>query len=286
MKKTIALMIALLGAQAMSAHASAEDTAALAHYPQPDQVRSDILAAAGNAEREEVSGRQAGRLMMLHSALAHTWSSSGNVSQAPRLARRLLEAYSQAYRSIDEKERAEPYWREKCGYLANLFDTCRRKRFTYELQYFKTSAQAANDTAQLYFPSEYRDRFVDLTGVGGSRQRFAEYQSERREAGRVDERRSFRKKLPALLGGLSLIPLCIGFALFGMARRIGTSLKRYEFDNTTAGGVVEFSSFEASQAHERKQALQKVIANIGYLVFVIGVLGLGGAVGVLIANSQ
>ena len=164
MKKTIALMIALLGAQAMSAHASAEDTAALAHYPQPDQVRSDILAAAGNAEREEVSGRQAGRLMMLHSALAHTWSSSGNVSQAPRLARRLLEAYSQAYRSIDEKERAEPYWREKCGYLANLFDTCRRKRFTYELQYFKTSAQAANDTAQLYFPSEYRDRFVDLTG--------------------------------------------------------------------------------------------------------------------------
>jgi hypothetical protein len=170
--------------------------------------------------------------MLLHSALADTWSSSGNVSQVPPPARKLLEAYSRAYRSIDEKERAEPYWREKCGYLANLFDTCRRKRFTYKRQYFKTSAQAANDTAQLYFPSGYRDRFVDLTGVGGSRQRFADYQSERREAGRVDERRLFRKKLPALLGGLSLIPLCIGFALFGMARRIGTSLKRYELDDS------------------------------------------------------
>jgi hypothetical protein len=69
------------------------------------------VATAGNAEPEEVSGRQAGRLMLLHSALADTWSSSGNVSQVPPPARKLLEAYSRAYRSIDEKERAEPYWR-------------------------------------------------------------------------------------------------------------------------------------------------------------------------------
>lgn len=79
MKKTIALMIALLGGLAMSAHATVEDTAALAHYPQPDQVRSDVLASAGNAEPEEIAGRQAGRLMMLHGALAHTWSGPARV---------------------------------------------------------------------------------------------------------------------------------------------------------------------------------------------------------------
>ena len=46
-----------------------------------------------------------------------------------RVARELLDAYSRAYRSIDEKMQADPDWRKKCGYLDNLFDTCRRQRF-------------------------------------------------------------------------------------------------------------------------------------------------------------
>ncbi|MBD9477871.1 hypothetical protein [Pseudoxanthomonas sp. PXM02] len=286
MKIGAMLMFALLGTQAGLAWANDEDAAALAHYPSAEQVQSDLLATAGDAEPDEIAGRQAGRLMMLHSALAHTSSSSGNVSQASRPARELLDAYSQAYRSLDEKMQADPDWRKKCGYLDNLFDTCRRQRFAREKNYFKASPQAAQETAQLYFPPGYQDRFVDLTGVGGSRQRFADYQSERREAGRAERGREFRKKLPLILGGLSLIPLGIGIALFVLARRLGTSLARYEFHNTSAGGVVEFASFEASQAHERKRLLQRLLGNAGYLILAIGVLGFGLAVGVLIANSQ
>jgi hypothetical protein len=286
MKIGAVLMFAMLGAQAGLAWANDHDAAALAHYPSAEQVQSDILATAGDAEPYEIAGRQAGRLMMLHGALAHTASGSGNVSQASRPARELLDAYSQAYRSLDEKMQANPDWRKKCGYLDNLFDTCRRQRFASEKNYFKASPQAAQETARLYFPPEYQDRFVDLTGVGGSRQRFADYQSERREAGRAERGREFRKKLPLILGGLSLIPLGIGIALIALARRMGTSLARYEFHNTSAGGVVEFASFEASQAHERKRLLQRVLGNAGYLILAIGVLGFGLAVGVQFANSQ
>lgn len=286
MKIGAVLMFAMLGGQAGLAWANDEDAAALAHYPSAAQVQSDLLATAGDAEPDDIAGRQAGRLMMLHSALAHTASSSGNVSQASGPAQELLDAYSRAYRSIDEKMQADPDWRKKCGYLDNLFDTCRRQRFAREKNYFKASPQAARETAQLYFPPGYQDRFVDLTGVGGRRQRFADYQSERHEAGRAGRGREFRKKLPIVLGGFSLIPLGIGIVLFALARRTGNSLARYEFHNTSAGGVVEFASFEASQAHERKRLLQRLLGNAGYLALAIGVLGLGLAVGVLIANSQ
>lgn len=286
MKIGAVLMFAMLGGQAGLAWANDEDTAALAHYPSAAQVQSDLLATAGDAEPDDIAGRQAGRLMMLHSALAHTASSSGNVSQASGPARELLDAYSRAYRSIDEKMQAYPDWRKKCGYLDNLFDTCRRQRFAREKNYFKASPQAARETAQLYFPPGYQDRFVDLTGVGGSRQRFADYHSERHEAGRAGRGREFRKKLPIVLGGFSLIPLGIGIVLFALARKTGNSLARYEFHNTSAGGVVEFASFEASQAHERKRLMQRLLGNAGYLALAIGVLGLGLAVGVLIANSQ
>ena len=286
MKIGAVLMFAMLGGQAGLAWANDEDAAALAHYPSAAQVQSDLLATAGDAEPDDLAGRQAGRLMMLHSALAHTASSSGNVSQASGPAQELLDAYSRAYRSIDEKMQADPDWRKKCGYLDNLFDTCRRQRFAREKNYFKASPQAARETAQLYFPPSYQDRFVDLTGVGGSRQRFADYQSERHEAGRAGRGREFRKKLPIVLGGFSLIPLGIGIVLFALARKTGNSLARYEFHHTSAGGVVEFASFEASQAHERKRLLQRLLGNAGYLALAIGVLGLGLAVGVLIANSQ
>ncbi|MGR4877059.1 hypothetical protein [Pseudoxanthomonas sp. LARHCG66] len=286
MKMIATLAIALLGACVGSVWAADGDSTALKRYPSPEQVQSDILADAGDAEPEEVAGRQAGRLMMLHSALAHTWSSSGNVSQAPPSARELLDAYSQAYRAINKRMEAEPGWRDKCGYFGNLFDTCRRQRFVREMGYFKASPQAAQEVAQRYFPPEYQDRFVDLTGVGGSRQRFADYQSERHEAGRAERGREFRKKLPLILGGLSLIPLGIGVGLLALARQTGNSLNRYEFHNTSAGGVVEFASFEASKAHERKRVMQRLIANVGYLVLMIGVLGFGLAVGVLISNSQ
>lgn len=51
------------------------------------------------------------------------------------------------------------------------------------------------------------------------------------------------------------------------------ALRRYEFENTTAGGVVQFQSYEASKRHERlKQVLpfRRKLCVIFAVMFLIG----------------
>lgn len=49
-------------------------------------------------------------------------------------------------------------------------------------------------------------------------------------------------------------------------------LKKYEFENTTQGGVVEFDSYEKSKNHESKKVTGRVIFFAGIIVFWIGFL--------------
>ena len=39
-------------------------------------------------------------------------------------------------------------------------------------------------------------------------------------------------------------------------------LQRYEFDNRTSGGVLEFASFDEGQAHHRKRSVYKFTYNV------------------------
>ncbi|WP_297336636.1 hypothetical protein [Algoriphagus sp.] len=49
-------------------------------------------------------------------------------------------------------------------------------------------------------------------------------------------------------------------------------LKKYEFENTTQGGVVEFDSYEKSKKHESKKVIGRIIFFAGISVFWIGFL--------------
>lgn len=49
-------------------------------------------------------------------------------------------------------------------------------------------------------------------------------------------------------------------------------LKKYEFENTTQGGVVEFESYEKSKTHESKKVIHRIVFFFGILVFWIGFL--------------
>ncbi|MFC3416348.1 hypothetical protein [Algoriphagus hitonicola] len=49
-------------------------------------------------------------------------------------------------------------------------------------------------------------------------------------------------------------------------------LKKYEFENTTQGGVVEFDSYEKSKNHESKKAMGRITFFAGIIVFWIGFL--------------
>ena len=70
-----------------------------------------------------------------------------------------------------------------------------------------------------------------------------------------------------------MIGLLIFFAglvvvVFGM--KMEGKLRRYEFNNRTSGGTVEFPSYEASRSHEMKRRVAKLIITLGGFPLFIG----------------
>ena len=49
-------------------------------------------------------------------------------------------------------------------------------------------------------------------------------------------------------------------------------LKKYEFENTSQGGVVEFESYEKSKNHESKKVIGRITFFAGIIAFWIGLL--------------
>jgi hypothetical protein len=47
---------------------------------------------------------------------------------------------------------------------------------------------------------------------------------------------------------------------------------RYEFENRTDGGVVRFESYEASNTHEAKKSLGKLLCVVGFVFLIFGIM--------------
>jgi hypothetical protein len=75
--------------------------------------------------------------------------------------------------------------------------------------------------------------------------------------------------IPAIL--LGSILLALGVFMVIKARKQTTSLKKYEFENRSADGVVEFSSIDSSRAHSADKGLYIFIGIIGFFVGIFGV---------------
>jgi hypothetical protein len=75
--------------------------------------------------------------------------------------------------------------------------------------------------------------------------------------------------IPAILLGSILVALSIFTVI--KARKQTTSLKKYEFENSSADGVVEFSSIDSSRAHSADKGLYIVIGIVGFFVGIFGV---------------
>lgn len=72
---------------------------------------------------------------------------------------------------------------------------------------------------------------------------------------------------------VSLSLLVAGGLLLARFIRTHHQIKRYEFENRTDGGVVQFESYEASRRHEKKHSLNVAIGRLGMLLILFGVLG-------------
>lgn len=145
---------------ALHAQDGASDADYLRHFPTPERVRADIVAKAGDARPEEVVARQAGRLMMLGETLAHPYG--GKVRGAPPMAQKLHAAYWDAYGRIRDGERKR-FIADDCGAASKLTGSCVRTNYLRAEGEYKHGLDPALETAALYFPEQYRERFVEAT---------------------------------------------------------------------------------------------------------------------------
>jgi hypothetical protein len=76
--------------------------------------------------------------------------------------------------------------------------------------------------------------------------------------------------IPALLLGSIFVSL--GIFMVMKARKKMTALKKYEFENRTTDGVVEFASIDLSRAHAADKGLYTVMGIVGFFVGLFGVV--------------
>ena len=82
--------------------------------------------------------------------------------------------------------------------------------------------------------------------------------------------------IPALLLGSLLVAISI--FMVTKARKKTTALKKYELENRSPEGVVEFASIDLSRSHVADKGLYTVLATVGFFVGVLGVVLLVAAV--------
>lgn len=76
--------------------------------------------------------------------------------------------------------------------------------------------------------------------------------------------------IPALLLGSILVVISI--FMVSKARKNTTALKKYELENRSSDGVVEFENIDLSRAHAADKGLYTVMGIVGFLVGIFGVV--------------
>lgn len=196
----------------------------LRHFPDPVRVRADLVRTSSGVDDAVLAGRQAGRFLMLQSAL-----DGFSNNRPPRDVQRRQRLYALNFHDI--RDRMRPTFTDTCSTLA-FFCQTRQQKFYNTRGSYKFDSAPARETAAFYFPEAMRDRFFDATGIGGSRIGHKEYQAQLR-AERVQreeekaqrdrlERASARQQqwgiLATVLGILGIIAF-VGFLMFVVRRK-------------------------------------------------------------------
>lgn len=298
-----ALLWLMLGLPVL-AHAQSEPTtdspAYLGSFPTPQRVRADILANADEATPEELEGRVQGRLETLANALRNSWASGYSdretglripgIQWAPTAAKKLHETYSNEIEAITRHTNgAYP----KCGFMARLLQLTGIARTCARLGYqiardksdgtYTNNVQASAQIAELYFPPELRELFIETSGGNGrymSRHQVSVARQQRQAQREYEQSRTPEGRTRALAATssafalASLVILGIGVLLFVKGIRLHKRLERYEFEHRTSGGVVQFADYDASLRHRREKWKKDLIIRIATIALVIGTLGL------------
>ncbi|WP_439471953.1 hypothetical protein [Brevundimonas sp.] len=69
---------------------------------------------------------------------------------------------------------------------------------------------------------------------------------------------------------ISAAIMIAGVLLFSKGRKLLHDAKRYEFENRTGGGVVQFENYDASVQHTKKRGRAADAFNFGLIMMVAG----------------
>ncbi|WP_152979596.1 hypothetical protein [Stenotrophomonas daejeonensis] len=261
------------------------DAESLRHYPSPERVRADLVANAGKTRPQELEGRIAGRLQMLEGMLSNTYSRNGGYprgfEQAPARAVQLSRAYRLEYSNLfSHKEKLNEGQRTGCNDRSqNTAGQCVYWNFSEAEEAYRYDLDQTRAVLELYFPRKYHERLLDRS-PHAMRLR-VEAEREAQQARIVAEEAAASDKRTARLawGGGSLVFLLFSLAIAGggllmivKAGRMGHAISKYEFDNRTDGGVVQFESYEAAQQHKLKRQGGGCLLSAGMMLFVVGLV--------------
>ncbi|MEE2000685.1 hypothetical protein QWY20_04405 [Alkalimonas sp. MEB108] len=73
-----------------------------------------------------------------------------------------------------------------------------------------------------------------------------------------------------MAGGWLLIIFAV--ALYVLCYKMNSKVMKYEFENRTSGGVVEFATFEESISHERRKRVARLLFSVATFLLLIGIL--------------
>ena len=66
--------------------------------------------------------------------------------------------------------------------------------------------------------------------------------------------------------------LFFSIKVFKKSKKIEKELEKYEFDNRSSGGVVQFKDFEASEAHRRRKSYMAHLYLAGVLLILFSLI--------------
>lgn len=156
----------------------------LRSYPDPQRVRADLATSSAGVSDVTLAGRQAGRMAMLASSLEGLQGNTGE-NRWPADVTQRFRLYWLHFHDI--RARMEPTFTDTCASW-QFWCRTRAQEFNSERGVYQHSLAQAQETAALYFPESFRERFVDSTGVGGSRAEHEQYQAQLREQREAAER--------------------------------------------------------------------------------------------------
>ena len=292
-----ALALLLLLAPALSAMAQSEsvlrDRQYLRYYPTPEKVRADVVATAGDARPGVVDGRIAGRLDGLATILKETWGGdfgkpgdrgkSSYHDTAPAEVKRLHDLYLQEYLAVLRDKTPPP--QDECS--GHSWEEQKSMGSCARLNFYDAQSKASNrpeEIAGLYFPEPYRSDVVAYFAEQSrayEAQRAAERQKQEQSAAREKADRNatlgfalFMLGLAAIAGLGSLAMIVFGTRRFRKDMETARKLDKYEFQNKTDGGVVQFRDYESAVEHRRTKGANTISYNFSFLLIVLGIFGL------------